>query len=267
MASVDLPTWQERFAACFRVRHRLLHVFGIPAVLGGVTAVALSGSMRSRAVVLGVIIGAVGMLLAAWYVVSGADRKLVEMLQAEKRDARGKDELAGALAGASAELRALLERVRAKLDSVDAAVDKVTIQGSLAALDNLRDSLGSARHKAVAIASAIAKLQVAKAKTDATRLEAEITRLAGELAETDGSLRDALGASKKSAETELARCRTKIELDKQLNAMLGTIEADVGVVEKGLAGGTIASADAERLRERLAGTLSGCDGVLQQAAR
>jgi hypothetical protein len=228
----------------------------------------LSGSLGGRSIALGLIVGIVGMLIAGWYVVSGADKKLVEELAAEKRGTRGKGELQSAMAAASPETRAMLERIREKLDAVEPAIERATMQGgSPAMLDGLRDDVTSVRHKVVAIANALPRLQIAKAKQDATRLEGEIARLTTELDEVTGALRDALAASKTSAEAELIRCREAIDLEQQMTELLKTIETETNQADKAVAGGKVAFADAERLRGRLAKTIATADSLLAAATK
>jgi hypothetical protein len=266
VAAVDLPTWQERLAACFRPRHRLLHVWGVPLAVGGIAAAAASGSLHTRALALGSIVTGIGILLAAWYVVLGGDRRLIAQLQAEKHAARGRSELAAVAASAPLDKRPLLERIRAKLDGLDAELERAAARGGSARLDGLCDDLVSVRHKVLAIATEIPRRPVTEATADAARLESEIARLASELKEAAGALRDALAASRSSAAAELARHRAAIDLDARMTSLLEIIDAELDAVAKVLeAHVAVDDAAGRSLRERLAAALAACDRSLPQA--
>lgn len=267
MASADVPTGQQRLAACFRVRHRLLHVLGIPLALGGVLAVAAAGSLHDRAVVLGAVAAVSGIVLAVWFVVLGFDRTLMAQLETENRERRGRSDLAAAIAAAPTERKALLERIGGKLDSVDQVATYVAVPGAAALLDELRADLSGLRHRAAALATALAAMSAARTRADAdvARLETEVTRIASELDEMTGSLRDALGAAKAAAEAELARCHAAIELEARMTAALTAFDSDLAVAQRTLAGDAVSYSDVERLHERLAAVCESCN-AFQPAA-
>src|SRR5688500_3898355 len=115
MAAPAIPTWKERLAACFRFRHRLLHVFGVPGALGAVASVGTASMLNADVgLALGALVAGLGTVLAGYYVTAGFDRGLVKQLQAEKvqagvmADAQG---IQQAVWNSAPEIRWLLERI------------------------------------------------------------------------------------------------------------------------------------------------------------
>jgi len=249
------------------MRQRMIHVFGIPIALGGITAAVLTDRLHGKAVFLGAIVAAAGILLIGWYVVSGLDRGLVAALRGDQQSALGRIELANALASSPPEIRSALERIRVQLETIEESIDHAATQGTSAIVDGLRDDLIAARRKAIEIARALPGLHATNAKSEIARLETEVTRLASELDDVTGALHEALGASKQSVEAELARRRAALDHETQLTEFLGTLETELEAVKGGVAGGVVGYEDGERLRKRLASTIATCDRLLQQAGR
>ncbi len=226
-----IPTWKERLKACFRWRHRLMHVFGAPAAMGAVAAVASAAALNPNAgMALGVLTAGVGSLLASYYVTAGFDTKLVRQLQDEQQaDERRLEEgeLNQAIAQAEPQLQGRLHRIIQYHASIEAefegehdAVERI--------LASSQDDLEALRDRAVAMVKLHSRLRNIILQSDGRGLYNEMERLQKQLqSRPEGSVRDALEAALASTQRTHEQWKAAIDKQSQIEAVLTIIETNL----------------------------------------
>jgi hypothetical protein len=232
VAATPIPTWQERLAACFRFRHRLLHVFGAPAAVGALTAVGTATALTAdTGLALGALVAGLGTVLAGYFVTAGFDRRLVEQLQAEREEAGAAADAADVrakVANAHPEIRPIVERIvglHASIeavfsDGIDDSVERI-LQGSRADLRALRD-------RATRTVELYRRLGEVIHQTDGHRLYAELNRLSAEVqALPAGSARQARQEALASTERAYNQWRAALDRQHQVQSVLTVIEKNL----------------------------------------
>lgn len=275
MPAPPIPTWKERLAACFRFRHRFLHVFGVPAAAGAVVAVGAASALNPDVgMSLGTLVAGMGSLIAGYFVTAGFDRKLVAQLQAEhveagvERDAR---EIERIVATAHPEVKPLIERVvtvHASIeavftDGIDDAVERI--------LDSSRGDLRALRDRAASLVGLYHRLGEVLQQTDGRRLYDELERLKKELKRIDeGPARHAQEQALSSAERAYAQWRAAYERQSQIKSTLVVIEKNLEEFKLAMAlrkadaveGNESAAVDVSELQQRLAAAGQACDELV-----
>jgi hypothetical protein len=275
MGAPRIPTWQERLRACFRFRHRLLQVFGVPGAIGAATAVAGASLLNpDTGLAIGVLTAGVGTLLAGYRVVAGFDRRLVAQLQEDEKaraDEVTRAELGQVLNEADPELRTQLQRIlhtHREIEAVFADGDHDPVEAILA---NSRQDLTALRDRAIAMVKLFRRLTGILQQADGRWLEQEAWRMDTELSHMpEGAVRDALLAARESTVRALEQWRAALEKQAQVRSILTLIENNLSEFKLGMelrkadaAMGTQASApQVSELQERLAAAGEACDELI-----
>jgi hypothetical protein len=270
-----IPTWQERLKACFRFRHRLMHVFGAPSALGAATAVLTAGALTTDVgLALGALTAGIGSLLAGYYVTAGFDQNLVKMLQSEEQDkgkANEEGEIQRAVFEAEPELRPAFERILYYYTSIEAAFTDGIDDQVEAILQNSRGDLRALRDRAVSMVKLHRRLTDLIRQSDGRWLDAEVRRMAGELPRApEGSVRDALVAAKESTERTLAQWRAAIDKQQQVRSVMTVIETNLQEFKLAMElrkadhamGAAAAGTEISELQARLSAAGQACDELV-----
>ncbi|MBN2195895.1 MAG: hypothetical protein JW751_23965 [Polyangiaceae bacterium] len=275
MTATPIPPWPERLKACFRFRHRLVQVFGAPAAVGAIAAVGTAAALEPTVgLSMGVLTYVAGAALYAWFVTAGYDRRLVEQLMQESREAAGRRDLADlqvAVVEADPATRAQLERILSTYaniewvftDSITDTVEDI-LQGSRGDLRELRD-------RAIAMTKLYARLRILIEGSDGRWLESELGRLTREAERTEpGPLRDALLQAKDSTERTLGQWRAAIDKQRQIASVLTVIETnlqefklamELRKADAALGAGSV-NPDVTELQSRLVAAGDACDELI-----
>jgi hypothetical protein len=275
MGAPRIPTWQERLRACFRFRHRLLQVFGVPGAIGAATAVATASLLNpDTGVAVGVLAAGVGTLLAGYRVVAGFDRKLVAQLQEDERardEERERAELGQVLHEADPELRLQLQHILHTHAEIEAVFTDGVHDPVEAILANSRQDLTALRDRAIAMVRLFRRLTSILQQSDGRWLQQEVFRMDSELAQTpEGAVKDALLAAHASSVRALEQWRSAVEKQAQVRSILTLIENNLSEFKLGMelrkadvAMGTQDSApEVSELQERLAAAGAACDELM-----
>ena len=232
MAAKRIPTWKERLKACFQWRHRLMHVFGVPAAVGAAGAVVASGALNpDTGMAVGALVAGVGTLLAGWYVTAGYDRKLVAQLQAEEaRESSEAEEqdIQTTVWNADPHIRPLLERIlhtHASIehvfnDGIDDPVERI-LQGSRGDLKALRD-------RAIKMVKLHKRLAEIIRQSDGRRLWDEMNRLKAQVERSkDGPSRKARQEAFNSAERTYKQWQAAVDKQNQIQSVLTVIDKNL----------------------------------------
>jgi hypothetical protein len=232
VAAAPIQTWKDRLKACFSWRHRLMHVFGVPAALGATAAVAAASTLNPDVgLALGGLVTALGVVIGGYYVTAGFDKKVVQQLQ-EETMAAGRQEQANEVQrvvwAANPQLRQRLERVLQYHSQIEAVFDdgiddpiESILQGSRADLKALRD-------RAIAMTKLHGRLGQIIQQSDGNGLYQEAQRLTRELGQTpDGSVREALEAALESTKETLTQWRAAGDKQRQIESVLTIIESNL----------------------------------------
>lgn len=280
MAAPPIPTWKERLAACFRWRHRLLHVVGVPMALGAAAAVA-SGSALNPDVgmALGALAATVGAVIAGYFVTAGFDKKLVAQLQREaqqKAEHAEAGDLQRAIWEAEPELKPLIERILFYQGNIEQTFADGIDDPIEAVLQSSREAIRGMRDRAVALVKLHGRLRQIIQQTDSRGLYEEIERMNGQLGRIgEGAARDALVAAKESAENTLGEWKAAIDKQAQIRSVLAMIESTLQgfklKMELRKADATMgserATTDVGDLQARLAAAVEACDELSGRTAR
>ncbi len=274
MAAPPIPTWKERLAACFRWRHRLLHVFGVPGAIGAVASVGTASLLNADVgLALGALVAGMGSLLAGYYVTAGFDRGLVARLQAEKAQAGAVADAQGiqqAVWNAAPEIRPLLERIVTThqaidgvfADGIDDAVERI--------LESSRDDLRALRDRAIKLADLYRRLGEVIQQSDGRRLYDEMNRMKAQLARIpEGPAKKAQQDACDSAERTYGQWHAAIEKQKQVQSVLTVIEKNLEEFKLAMALRKAAALDGEanatnvsELQARLSAAGEACDQLV-----
>ena len=278
MARARIPTWQERLKACFRFRHRLLHVFGAPGALGALASVAAAAALNPETgLALGALTAATGAVVAGYYVVAGFDRRLVELLQEEQRgETRQLEqaELDRVLSSCEPEVRQQLARCLELHAAIDAVFSDGIDDSIEAVLQNSRADLGALQARAVAMAQLHQRLRVIVSKSNADTLWHDVQRMDRELAQTpEGPVRDALLAARTSGVRALEQWRGAYEKQNQVKSVLTLIENNLQEFKLAMElrkadaamGHAASGRDVSELQARLIAAGQACDELVGRA--
>ena len=279
MTAPRIPTWKERLAACFRWRHRFMHVFGAPGAIGALTAVAAASALNTDVgLALGALTAGVGSLLAGYYVTAGFDKKLVKQLQDEevgKGLVAAAGEIQRAIYEAEPELRPILERILHYHGTIEAAFADGIDDPVEAILQNSRQDLVALRDRAVSMVKLHRRLREIIQQSDGRWLEQEVRRMETELSHTpEGGVRSALEAAKESTERTLVQWRAAVDKQSQIRSVLTMIESNLQEFKLAMElrkadaamGSQAATPEVSELQARLAAAGEACDELVGRAS-
>lgn len=277
MPATPIPTWKERLAACFRWRHRFLHVFGAPAALGALTAMGTASLLNpDTGVSLGALVAALGTLIAGYYVTAGFDRKLVEQLQAEKVEEgvlASAKELEQIAWNADPEIRPLFERVLAVHASIEAVFTDGIDDDVERILDGSRGDLRALRDRAAKLVELYRRLGDVVQQSDGRRLYEEMERLKDEVARMpEGGARRAREEARLSAERTYGQWHAAYERRGQITSALTVIEKNLeefklamALRKADVADGSEGATNVSELQARLTAAGQACDELVGRA--
>jgi hypothetical protein len=275
VAAPRIPTWQERLKACFRWRHRLMHVFGAPAAVGAATAIAAGATLNPDVgMALGALAAGVGSALVAWWVTAGYDTKLVRQLQAEEASALQQNEaidIQQAIYQADPEVKPLLERILFYHAGIDAAFADGIDDQVEAILQSSRDDLKALRDRAIAMSKLHRRLREIVQQSDGNWLHQEVQRMDAQLSRSaEGGGRDALLAARESTARTLAQWQTAVDKQGQVRSVLTMIDSNLQEFKLAMElrkadaamGAQTAGADVSELQSRLTAAGEACDELM-----
>jgi hypothetical protein len=269
-----IPTWKERLSACFRFRHRLLHVFGVPSAFGALTAVGTASLLNpDTGLALGALVASVGTLLAGYFVTAGFDRGLVERLQAEQLEHAALSEqqsLERAVWNAHPEIRPTLERIV----TTHAAIEAVFTDGLDDSVERIltgsRSDLRALRDRAVTLVDLYRRLGEVLMQSDGPRLHSELLRLQQGVPHTPpGPARRAHEEALASAERTYGKWYSALERQREVQSALTVIEKNLEEFKLAMAlrkadavHGEAGSGDVSELQARLHAAGEACDELV-----
>jgi hypothetical protein len=277
VAALPIPTWKERLAACFRFRHRLLHVVGVPTALGAVSAVGTASMLGSDpALALGALVAGVGSLIAGYYVTAGFDRGLVERLQAEKAEAGEREEaldIERTLLNAHPEIKPILGRIIATHASIDAVFADGIDDPVERILAGSRGDLRALRDRAAKMVELYRRLNDVIHQSDGPRLYEEMNRLRERLGRTpEGPGRRAQEEAFASAERTYGQWRAAVDRRDQVTSVLTVIDKNLEEFKLAMAlrkadviEGIDSEANVSELQARLSAAGEACDELVGRA--
>lgn len=278
MTQPQIPPWPERLKACFRLRHRLLQVIGIPLAAGAVAAVGTAALLDPTVgLSLGVLTSAVGTVLYGWFVTAGFDQRLVRQLMTESQEReaeRNLVELQAAVAEADGTLRPQLERILATYAAIEWVFTDDVTDTVEEILESSRGDLKQLRDRALAMTKLYGRLGALLASSDGGPLEREVARLSREAERTEpGPVRDALLQARAATERTLAQWRTAIDKQRQIASVLTVIETNLQEFKLAMElrkadaalGAGHAAPDVTELQLRLAAAGEACDELIGRA--
>jgi hypothetical protein len=279
VSAPPIPTWKDRLKACFRFRHRLMHVFGVPVALGAVTAVASAEALSPDVgLALGAFSAGIATLLAGYYITAGFDTRLVKQLQDEQQQrgrALAEEAIQRAVFESEPELRPILERIVHDHASIEAAFEEGIDDQIESLLQSSRSDLRALRDRAIAMVKLHRRLRDTIRQSDGRWLDHEVRRMSAELQQTpEGAVRDALLAAKESMERRLSQWLAAVEKQKQVRSMMTVIESSLQEFKLAMeirkadhALGAVASGtEISELQARLSAAGQACDELVGRAS-
>jgi hypothetical protein len=269
-----IPTWKERLAACFRWRHRLLHVFGVPSAIGAIASVGTASMLNAdTGLALGALVAGLGTVLAGYYITAGFDRGLVKRLQEEKvqqgavLDAQNLQQVVW---NAAPEIRPVLERIVATHQAIEAVFTDGVDDSVERILDSSRDDLRALRDRAVKMGDLYRRLGEVIHQSDGRRLYDEMNRLKAQLGRMpDGPAKKAQQEAFESAERTYGQWHAAIEKQSQVKNVLTVIEKNLEEFKLAMALRKAAAVDGEsgatnvsELQARLSAAGEACDQLV-----
>jgi hypothetical protein len=286
VAAPPIPTWKERLAACFRWRHRLLHVFGVPSAIGALASVGTASMLNAdTGLALGALVAGLGTVLAGYYVTAGFDQKIVKRLQDEKVqqgavvDAQNLQQVVW---NAAPEIRPTLERIVTTHQAIDAVFTDGIDDSVERILESSRDDLKALRDRAVKMGDLYRRLGEVIHQSDGRRLYDEMNRLKAQLGRMpEGAAKKAQQEAFDSAERTYGQWHAAIEKQTQVKNVLTVIEKNLEEFKLAMALRKAAAVDGEsgatnvsELQARLSAAGEACDqlvgrpsGEMQRARR
>ncbi|MBN1610919.1 MAG: hypothetical protein JW940_30085 [Polyangiaceae bacterium] len=275
MASSWIPSWRDRLKACFRFRHRLLQVFGIPAAIGAATAVATASTLDPGVgLSMGMLTAAAGSLVYGYLVTAGFDQKLVRQLQeeaSEQQRASDLRELQQTVQWADPKVRPQLERILYVYDAIEAVFLDDQTDSVESILQSSREDLRLLRDRAVTMAKLYQRLRQIVQSADGRWLDGEVQRLAHESANAPpGPVREALEEARRSTERTLTQWRAAFDKQRQICSVLTVIETNLQEFKLAMElrkadvamGAQAAMPDVTELQSRLAAAGEACDELI-----
>jgi hypothetical protein len=274
VAAPAIPTWKERLAACFRFRHRFLHVFGAPAAVGALAAMGTSNLLNAdTGLSLGALVAAMGSLIAAYYVTAGFDGKLVAQLQAENVEASAlaaARELERVAWNADPEIKATFERILAVYASIEAVFADGIDDEVERILDGSRADLRALRDRAAKMVELFHRLGEVIHQSDGRRLYDEMNRFRYEVEQMpEGPDRRAREEARQSAERTYAQWHAAYERRNQVKSVLTVIEKNLeefklamALRKADIADGGEGAANVSELQARLSAAGEACDELV-----
>ena len=277
----DLPTWKDRLKACFRWRHRLMHVFGAPAAVGAMAAVASSAALNPEVgLSLGLLTASVGTALAGYFVTAGFDKGLNDQLIEEAEEAEmaeAGEEVQAVIWNADPQIRPLLERVVWYYDSIEAVFNDGHTDTVEAVLEGSRTDLKALRDRALSMSKLYVRLRHIIQSSDPRYLQSEIERMDKELRRTKpGATYDVLAAAKESTERTLAQWQTAVDKQKQITGVLTMIESnlqefklamELKKADAAMGAETAGAPNVTELQSRLQAATDACDELVGARGR
>jgi hypothetical protein len=272
--ATPIPTWKERLAACFRWRHRFLHVFGAPAAVGALTAMGTASLLNAdTGMSLGALVTALGSVIAGYYVTAGFDKKLVEQLQAEGVEQgvlASAKQLEQILWNADPEIRPIFERILAVHGSIEAVFTDGIDDDVERILDGSRADLRALRDRAAKMVELYRRLGDVVQQSDGRRLYEEMNRLKEEVARLpEGGARRAREEASISAERTYSQWHAAYERRGQITSVLTVIEKNLEEFKLAMAlrkadaaEGAESTTNVSELQERLAAAGQACDELV-----
>jgi hypothetical protein len=251
-------------------------VFGAPAALGALTAVASASALDSNTgLALGALVAGIGTLLAGYYVTAGFDRGLVAAIQAEKLEqsaAADAQRLVQALWTAHPDINPILERVLVTHAAIDAVFHDGIDDSVERILEASRGDLRSLRDRAVKMVELYRRLTEVIQQSDGLRLFKEMNRLKAEVERLPrGPGRKAEEEALASAERTYNQWHGAVEKQKQVKSVLTVIEKNLEEFKIAMALRKAAALDGEsgdgtsnvsELQARLAAAGEACDELV-----
>jgi hypothetical protein len=269
-----IPTWNERLAACFRWRHRLLHVFGVPGAVGAVTSVAAASLLNpDTGLALGVLVAGVGSLIGGYYVTAGFDRRLVERLQSEKAEAGARldlEHIEAIASNAHPEIRPVLLRIIATHASIEEGFAEGAGDAVERVLQGSRDDLRALRDRALKLVDVYKRLSDVIRQSDGRRLDDEVHRLQAALARMPaGPARQAQEEACASAERTYTQWQTALDKQRQVGSVFTIIEKNLEEFRLAMAlrkvdalEGEDGTTNVSELQGRLTAAVEACDQLV-----
>ncbi len=274
MPAPPIPTWKERLAACFRWRHRLLHVFGVPGAIGAATAVAAAGLLNpDTGLALGALVAGVGTLIGGYYVTAGFDRRLVERLQTEKVEEKERLD-AAYLQELSFQAHPEIRPVLARIVATHASIEAGFAEGGGDSVDRLlqssRDDVRALRDRAFKLVEVHKRLSDVIQQSNGRRLYDEMNRLSEALARMPaGPARQAQAEACESAERTYTQWRTAVDKQQQIASAFTVIEKNLEEFRLAMAlrkadavEGDGAATNVSELQGRLTAAVEACDQLV-----
>lgn len=275
-----IPSWKDRLRACFRMRQRAMHVFGIPAAIGSAVAVGVASVLTPEAgLSLGVLSAGVGSLLVGYYVVAGFDHGVVRMLQDEERTAAKIDQIEGmqlALRSAPDAMRPALESIISQHLAIEAEFEDDESCPVEAILANSRADITALRDRAVSLIDLYNRIERLLAQSDADRLRQELERLQLELDQTqDPTTIEALESARASTQRALEQRGAAEDKRTQIRSLMTMIDSNIKEfkltmelrkTDAALGKGTTAP-EVSELQARLVAAGQACDQLMGGGAR
>jgi hypothetical protein len=273
--ATPIPTWQERLKACFQWRHRLMQVFGVPAAVGAVTAMGASSAIGTDAGMgLGVLVAAVGSVIAGYFITAGFDRKLVKRLQDEKEQgqvARQEMAIYEVLRDAHPDIKPVLERILFHYQSIEQVFTDGIDDQVEAMLQNSRPDLANLRDRAVKMAQLYQRLGTIVQGQDGEKLTRELSRLEKDLrGASSETVQGALVEARDSTARALERWQAAADKRRQIGSVLTVIEKNLQEFKLGMElrkadaamSGDSAAVDMSELQLRLRAAGDACDELV-----
>ncbi len=273
----SIPTWKDRLKACFQFRHRLMHVFGVPAALGAATAVAASTALNANTgFALGALVAAMGTTLAGYFVTSGFDRKLVARLTQERaaRDAvSDAQQVQAAVWNAPPDVRPLVERIVTTHGSIEAVFADGLDDPVERILEGSRRDLLALRDRAITMVELHRRLGEIIVQSDGRRLWEEANRLEAQLARVpEGAARQAQAEALASAKRTFQQWQAAVDKQNQVRAVLTVIEKNLEEFKLAMAlrkadalDGDGSAPNVSELQSRLVAAGEACDQLVGRA--
>ena len=274
MAAPPIPTWKERLAACFRWRHRLLHVFGVPSAIGSMAFMGAASTLNAdTGLALGALVAGLGTVLAGYYVTAGFDRGLVKRLQEEKvqqgavLDAKNLQQVVW---NSAPEIRPVLERIVVTHQAIDAVFADGIDDSVERILESSRDDLRALRDRAVKMGDLYRRLGEVIHQSDGRRLYDEVNRLKAQLGRMpEGPAKKAQQEAFDSAERTYGQWHAAIEKQNQVKNVLTVIEKNLeefklamALRKADIAEGSESASNVSELQARLSAAGEACDELV-----
>ena len=258
-----------------------MHVFGAPAAVGAVAAVASSAALSPDVgLSLGMLTAGVGTALAGYFITAGFDKGLNEQLIEEAQEAevaQAGQEVQAVIWNADPQIRPVLERVVWYYDTIEAVFNDGHTDTVEAVLQGSRTDLKALRDRALAMAKLYVRLRTIIQQSDPRYLQSEIERMEKELQRTQpGATHDVLSAAKASTERTLAQWQAAVDKQRQITGVLTMIESnlqefklamELKKADAAIGAETAGTPNVSELQSRLQAATEACDELVGGGTR